>query len=788
MINRVRLKNWRSHADSEFIFSPGTNALVGILGSGKTSVLDSISFAFFGTFPALQMRKLKIDDLIMKKPERKDRSEVEVEFELDGSKYLARRIIDRGKGTTYSEIKKDGKILESPNAQRVTEAIEKILKVDYDLFSKAIYAEQNNLDYFLKLGKGERMKRIDELLMIEKFEKARSAAVTLTNKIADRIVGKESVIERTDSESVKNALDEAKSSLQNLMDMKRGLEVEITGVKNRKVELEREVGGLKSIHENFQSLKRQESGMNSAIEETDKIISGLKSVLEGIDMADLPSMLDTLSTRLQELDGTMERKLMEYQELGKKFAESKSKIEFLRNEKIEKLEREVEEKLRLKVEFERLQNQTGENVDEQIVEKDGMYNGIISELADMKAKIKGLKDVLDTLSSVEGKCPVCESSLSDERRRLLIEKKDYELDELSKNVMEVEERKQLTELEIAKIKSAADKMKELLMEIRDFEDIRVELENSKNLFRECGNSASALDSQLHGVKREIEDMRSELEKMRNDRQQAQLLQSKMKDYREREGRLKELIENREELKLRLRLEEGKIKEGELEKLEGWLKNAILKEKEIEMRIDGIDNLAGEKQARVKEYEAAVQQMEKDKAEVERLRKNVKELKIFTEALRQTQVQLRENFISAVNMRMAELWQTLYPYRDFAGVALAIEEGDYVLKLQERSGAWVNVEGVASGGERSIACLALRIAFSFVLTPQLPMLVLYEPTANLDSKAVEDLARTLREGMTNFVDQIFLITHDEKLEEAVTGSLYRLERDKSKDGFTRVSAI
>lgn len=57
------------------------------------------------------------------------------------------------------------------------------------------------------------------------------------------------------------------------------------------------------------------------------------------------------------------------------------------------------------------------------------------------------------------------------------------------------------------------------------------------------------------------------------------------------------------------------------------------------------------------------------------------------------------------------------------------------------------DGVASGGERSIACLALRMAFSTVLAPQLRLFVLDEPTANLDVKSIEVLAQTLRERVT-----------------------------------------
>ena len=81
-----------------------------------------------------------------------------------------------------------------------------------------------------------------------------------------------------------------------------------------------------------------------------------------------------------------------------------------------------------------------------------------------------------------------------------------------------------------------------------------------------------------------------------------------------------------------------------------------------------------------------------------------------------------------------------------------------------------------------------IAFSLVLAPQLKWLVLDEPTHNLDSKAVDLLANVLRDKMSTFVDQIFLITHDPSLESAVSGYLYRLEREKEKDGFTKVSMI
>ena len=70
---------------------------------------------------------------------------------------------------------------------------------------------------------------------------------------------------------------------------------------------------------------------------------------------------------------------------------------------------------------------------------------------------------------------------------------------------------------------------------------------------------------------------------------------------------------------------------------------------------------------------------------------------------------------------------------------------------------------------SIAALVLRIAFSLVLAPQLRLIVLDEPTHNLDSKGVSQLAMTLRDRIGDILDQVFIITHEEELMNAVTGN-------------------
>ena len=65
----------------------------------------------------------------------------------------------------------------------------------------------------------------------------------------------------------------------------------------------------------------------------------------------------------------------------------------------------------------------------------------------------------------------------------------------------------------------------------------------------------------------------------------------------------------------------------------------------------------------------------------------------------------------------------------------------------------------------LASLAVRIAFARILAPGLSLLILDEPTHNLDDKAVQTLTEIIQEKISNMLDQIFIITHDERLAEA-----------------------
>jgi len=127
--------------------------------------------------------------------------------------------------------------------------------------------------------------------------------------------------------------------------------------------------------------------------------------------------------------------------------------------------------------------------------------------------------------------------------------------------------------------------------------------------------------------------------------------------------------------------------------------------------------------------------------------------------------------------MQEIWEELYPYGDFSEIKLEATEDDYQLLL--KAGDWVNFN-LISGGERSLAALTMRMAISLVLVPKLSWIILDEPTHNMDRNSIELMAKVFREKISQMVEQVFIITHDEILKQAATSKLILLERDKKNN--------
>ena len=97
-INRLRLQNFRQHANTEIEFGLGLTGIIGPNGAGKTTLLEAIAWAMYG-MPAARGSR---DTLRRRGAGPKARVEVEIDFTLGAHQY---RIV---RSLTHAELYQDG--------------------------------------------------------------------------------------------------------------------------------------------------------------------------------------------------------------------------------------------------------------------------------------------------------------------------------------------------------------------------------------------------------------------------------------------------------------------------------------------------------------------------------------------------------------------------------------------------------------------------------------------------------------------------------------------------------
>ena len=213
-------------------------------------------------------------------------------------------------------------------------------------------------------------------------------------------------------------------------------------------------------------------------------------------------------------------------------------------------------------------------------------------------------------------------------------------------------------------------------------------------------------------------------------------------------------------------------------------------KESATKLDANYAAEKEKVAQAGEKKKEIEQIEKMHEEVKSKRKIVENIVKFKDALEETQTALRTKLIGSINDIMQEIWPELYPYGDYSNLLLEPTAEDYVLKVKttrEENNGWENVDKIASGGEKSVACLAMRVAFALVLVPNLRWIILDEPTHNIDQQGLSKFVKAINEVLPRLIEQVFIITHDEMLKQVANARIYVLSRNKEESGGTMVEA-
>ncbi len=179
-LHRLRLANFRQHADTEIVFGDGITGIIGPNGSGKTSLLEAIAWAIYGN-PAARGDKDSIRNL-----RAKARAPVRVELEFGLGSHAYR--VDRG--LNNAELYQDGVVVAN-SLKEVTGRLQRVLGMTHAEFFNTYFTGQKELAVLADATRPERAAFLSRVLRHEQLTLAQERIRERRNALGHEVDGLE---------------------------------------------------------------------------------------------------------------------------------------------------------------------------------------------------------------------------------------------------------------------------------------------------------------------------------------------------------------------------------------------------------------------------------------------------------------------------------------------------------------------------------------------------------------------------------------------------------------------
>jgi exonuclease SbcC len=409
----------------------------GANGSGKSSLLDAITWALFG-----QARK-RDDSLINSQSKQ---AEVSYTFLYEGNTYRIQRVKPEGKSTILEfqiQTENGGWKALTDRTMRGTEAlIEETLNLDYETFVNASFFLQGKADQFTQQRPADRKRILSNILGLEVWETYRKKTSIKRRAINSEITGLDGRLAEINQELDEEAprKDTLKQLINNLKTISTALEIQKKNLeiaKNQNAALEEQKnmleafsGQLKTAHSNLSELKEKLTSRVDEKEEYQKLLSEQENI-ELINEEWLKTRLD-----LEEWDKTSQQ-FNQQEKLRRDplllIENQRSRLETEKNHLVSKeieVDKSRAEKTELGKRYKDLEK-TVKELENSINERDKIKAELdqaielqakaAAENPVLKEEMNKLKSRLDQLEShEEPDCPFCGKPLSPEERDNLI--------------------------------------------------------------------------------------------------------------------------------------------------------------------------------------------------------------------------------------------------------------------------------------------------------------------------------------------------------------------------------
>ena len=196
-------------------------ALVGPTGSGKSSVIDAICFALYGSVPRYDDKRLVAPVVSQGKVEAK----VRLDFTVNGDTYTAVRVVRRTpKGATVKEARLEKEGDAEPLAgtgPELTAAATRLLGLTFEHFTKCVVLPQGDFARFLHDDPKDRQEFLVKLLNLGVYEWMQQTANARARIAKDRIAALEERLADAGTWATAESLKEVRGQVKRLEKLRK---------------------------------------------------------------------------------------------------------------------------------------------------------------------------------------------------------------------------------------------------------------------------------------------------------------------------------------------------------------------------------------------------------------------------------------------------------------------------------------------------------------------------------------------------------------------------------------